>query len=58
MTWQQIKADGLRLVDDAARDSSMELHLAEYLSVVRHAADHPNGRGMGDHNLIVRGPRW
>ncbi len=45
MTWQQIKADGLRLVDDAARDSSMELHLAEYLSVVRHAADHPNGRG-------------
>ncbi len=57
MTWQQVKAEGLWLLDDAARDSSMEPHLAEYLSVVRYAADHPNGRGMGDHNLIVRACR-
>lgn len=54
MTWQQVKAERLRLVDDAARNRS-KLHLTEYQSQVRYVVDHPNGKGMGDHNLIFRG---
>jgi len=53
MTWQQAKAEGLRLVDDAARNRS-DLQLTEYQSQVRYLAYHPSGRAMGDHNLIVR----
>jgi hypothetical protein len=53
MTWQQAKAEGLRLVDDAARNRS-DLHLTEYQSQVRYLADHPNGKTMEDHSLIVR----
>jgi hypothetical protein len=53
MTWKQAKAEALRLVDDAARNRA-ELHLTEYQSLDRYMADHPTGRAMGDHNLIVR----
>ena len=53
MTWKQTKAEALRLVDDAERNRA-ELHLTEYQSLDRYMADHPTGRAMGDHNLIVR----
>jgi hypothetical protein len=53
MTWKQAKAEALRLVDDAARNRA-ELHLTEYQTQERYLADHPTGRTMGDHNLIVR----
>jgi hypothetical protein len=53
MTWKQAKAEALRLVDDAARNHA-ELHLTEYQSLDRYMTDHPAGRAMGDHNLIVR----
>ena len=53
MTWKQAKAEALRVVDDAARNRA-ELHLTEYQSLDRYMADHPTGRAMGDHNLIVR----
>jgi hypothetical protein len=53
MTWKQAKAEVLRLVDDAASNRA-ELHLTEYRSLDRYRADHPTGRAMGDHNLIVR----
>jgi hypothetical protein len=54
MTWKQAKAEALRLVDDAARNRA-ELHLTEYQSLDRYMTEHPTGRTMGDHNLIVRG---
>jgi hypothetical protein len=53
MTWKQAKAEALRLVERAALNCS-ELHLTEYQSQNRNLADHPTGRAMGDHNLIVR----
>jgi hypothetical protein len=53
MTWKQAKAEVLRLVDDAVCNRA-ELHLTEYQSLDRYMADHPTGRAMGDHNLIVR----
>jgi hypothetical protein len=53
MTWKQAKAEALRLVEQAALNRS-ELHLTEYQSHDRYLADHPTGRAMGDHNLIVR----
>jgi hypothetical protein len=53
MTWKQAKAEALRLVEQAALNRS-ELHLTEYQTHDRYLADHPTGRAMGDHNLIVR----
>ena len=53
MTWKQAKAEALRLVEQAALNRS-ELDLTEYQSHDRYLADHPTGRAMGDHNLIVR----
>jgi hypothetical protein len=53
MTWKQGKAEALRLVEQATLDRS-ELHLTEHQSQDRYLADHPTGRTMGDHNLIVR----
>ena len=40
-------------MEQAALNRS-ELHLTEYQSQDRYLADHPAGRAMGDHNLIVR----
>jgi hypothetical protein len=53
MTWQQVKAEALRLVEQAALNRS-EPHLTEYQSQDRYLAEHPNGKAMGDDNLIVR----
>jgi hypothetical protein len=53
MTWKQAKAEALQLVEQAAL-SRCELHLTEYQNQDRYLADHPPGRAMGDHNLIVR----
>jgi hypothetical protein len=39
-------------VEQAALNRS-ELHLTEYQSQDRYLADHPTGRAMGDHTLIV-----
>jgi hypothetical protein len=53
MTWKQAKVEALRLMDDAARNRA-ELHLTEYQSRDRDMADHPTGRAVADHNLIIR----
>jgi hypothetical protein len=53
MTWMQAKAEALLLVEQAALNRS-ELHLTEYQSKDRYLADHPTGRAMRDHKLIVR----
>jgi hypothetical protein len=53
MTWKQAKAEALRLVEQAALNRS-ELHLTEYQSQDHYLVDHPTGRAMGDHDLIVR----
>jgi hypothetical protein len=53
MTWKQAKTEALRLVEQAALNRS-ELHLTEYQSLDHYMTDHPTGRTMGDHNLIVR----
>jgi hypothetical protein len=54
MTWQQIQAEALRIVDEVAQRRS-DLELSEYQSRKRYRADHPgDGRTMHDHNAIVR----
>jgi len=53
MSWKQAKAEALRLVEQTALNHS-ELHLTEYQNQHRYLADHPTGRAMGDHNVIVR----
>jgi hypothetical protein len=53
MTWKQIKAEALRIVDEVARRKS-DLELTEYQNKGRYRADHPVGMTMRDHNAIVR----
>jgi hypothetical protein len=53
MTWKQIKAEALRIVDEIAQRKS-DLELTEYQNKVRYRADHPAGMTMRDHNAIVR----
>jgi hypothetical protein len=53
MTWKQIKADALRIVDEVAQRKS-DLELTEYYNKGRYRADHPAGMTMRDHNAIVR----
>ena len=53
MTWKQIKAEALRIVDEVAQRKS-DLEVTEYQNKVRHRADHPAGMTMRDHNAIVR----
>jgi hypothetical protein len=53
MTWQQIKAEALRIVDEVAQRGS-DLELTEYQNKVRYRADHPAAMTMRDHNAIVR----
>jgi hypothetical protein len=53
MTWQQIQAEALRIVDEVARRKS-DLELTEYQNKWRYRADHPAGMTMRDHNAIVR----
>jgi len=54
MTWQQIQAEALRIVDEVAQRRS-DLELSEYQSRKRYRADHSgDGRTMHDHNAIVR----
>jgi hypothetical protein len=53
MTWKQIKAETLRIVDEVAqRESGLEL--TEYQNKGRYRADHPAGMTMRDHNATVR----
>jgi hypothetical protein len=54
MTWRQIQAEALRIVDRVAQHRS-DLELTEYQSRKHYRADHPgDGRTMHDHNAIVR----
>ena len=53
MTWKQIKAEALRIVDEVAQRGS-DLELTEYQNKVRYRADHPAAMTMRDHNAIVR----
>jgi hypothetical protein len=53
MTWKQIKAEALRIVDEVAQRGS-DLELTEYQNIGRYRADHPAGMTMRDHNAIVR----
>jgi hypothetical protein len=53
MTWKQIKAESLRIVDEVAQRKS-DLELTEYQNKGRYRADYPAGMSMRDHNAIVR----
>jgi hypothetical protein len=53
MTWNQIKAEALRIVDEVAQRKS-DLELTEYQNKTRYRADHPASMTMRDHNAIVR----
>ena len=53
MTWKQIKAEALRIVDEVAQRKS-DLELTEYQNKGRYRADYPAGMTMRDHNAIVR----
>ena len=53
MTWKQIKAEALRIVDEVAQRKA-DLELTEYQNKVRYRSDHPAGMTMRDHNAIVR----
>jgi hypothetical protein len=51
MTWKQIKAEALRIVDEVAQRKS-DLELTEYQNKGRYRADHPAGMTMRDHNAV------
>jgi hypothetical protein len=53
MTWKQIKAEALRIVDEVAQRKA-DLELTEYQNKVRYRSDYPAGMTMRDHNAIVR----
>ena len=53
MTWKQIKAEALRIVDEVDQRGS-DLELTEDQNKARYRADHPAGMTMRDHNVIVR----
>jgi hypothetical protein len=53
MTWKQMKAEALRLVDDVEQRRS-DLELTEYKNEARYRLDHPGDITMRDHNAIVR----
>jgi hypothetical protein len=53
MTWQQIQAEALRIVDEVDRRRS-DLELIEYHNKERYRIAHPKGLSMRDHNAIVR----
>jgi hypothetical protein len=54
MTWKQIKAKALRIVDEVAQRKA-DLELTEYQNKVCYRSDYPAGMTMRDHNAIVRG---
>jgi hypothetical protein len=48
MTWKQVRAEALRIVDDVAQRGS-DLELTEYPNKGRYRADHPAGMTMRYH---------
>jgi hypothetical protein len=52
MTWKQIKAEALRIVDEVAQRKA-DLELTGYQNKVRYRSNHPAGMTMRDHNAIV-----
>jgi hypothetical protein len=52
MTWKQVRAEVMRIVDEVARRRS-DVELTEYQNEERYRADCPGGRSMRDHNAIA-----
>jgi hypothetical protein len=52
MTWKQVRAEALRVVDEVAQRRS-DLELTEYQNEARYRVDCPAGRKMLDHNGVV-----
>ena len=53
MTWRQVQAEALRLVNNVAMRRT-DLELTEYHDEARYRSDHPGRLLMRDPNAIVR----